>query len=160
MRFRVLLIIFFIVGLKANAASDVDTIIIKSDNSSERIAADLDSLVNTWYVKIAIKNKPSDNPGDTIGFQIPDTVYEHRLSKINSVINLPFNNIIRNHIEVYTIRQREKFCAVLGLKDYYFPMIEDVFDSYGLPAEFKYMAVIESALNPNDVNGRDVAVHV
>jgi membrane-bound lytic murein transglycosylase D len=157
MRFRVLLIIFFIVGLKANAASDVDTIIIKSDNSSERIAADLDSLVNTWYVKIAIKNKPSDNPGDTIGFQIPDTVYEHRLSKINSVINLPFNNIIRNHIEVYTIRQREKFCAVLGLKDYYFPMIEDVFDSYGLPAEFKYMAVIESALNPNAVNGRSGA---
>ena len=157
MRFRVLLIIFFIAGLKANAASDVDTIIIKSDNSSERIAADLDSLVNTWYVKIAIKNKPSDNPGDTIGFQIPDTVYEHRLSKINSVINLPFNNIIRNHIEVYTIRQREKFCAVLGLKDYYFPMIEDVFDSYGLPAEFKYMAVIESALNPNAVNGRSGA---
>jgi membrane-bound lytic murein transglycosylase D len=157
MRFRVLLIIFFIAVLKANAASDVDTIIIKSDNSSERIAADLDSLVNTWYVKIAIKNKPSDNPGDTIGFQIPDTVYEHRLSKINSVINLPFNNIIRNHIEVYTIRQREKFCAVLGLKDYYFPMIEDVFDSYGLPAEFKYMAVIESALNPNAVNGRSGA---
>ena len=157
MRFRVLLIIFFIAVLKANAASDVDTIIIKSDNSSERIAADLDSLVNTWYVKIAIKNKPSDNPGDTIGFQIPDTVYEHRLSKINSIINLPFNNIIRNHIEVYTIRQREKFCAVLGLKDYYFPMIEDVFDSYGLPAEFKYMAVIESALNPNAVNGRSGA---
>ena len=31
-------------------------------------------------------------------------------------------------------------------------MIEDVFDSYGLPAELKYMAVIESALNPNAVN--------
>ena len=31
-------------------------------------------------------------------------------------------------------------------------MIEDVFDSYGLPAELKYMAVIESALNPNAVS--------
>jgi membrane-bound lytic murein transglycosylase D len=157
MRFRVFLIIFFMAVLKANAVSDVDTIIVKSDNSSERIATDLDSLVNTWYVKIAIKNKPVENPGDTIGFQCPDTVYENRLSKINSVIKLPFNNIIRNHIEVYTIRQREKFCAVLGLKDYYFPMIEDVFDSYGLPGEFKYMAVIESALNPNAVNGRSGA---
>ena len=38
--------------------------------------------------------------------------------------------------------------------DYYFPMIEDVFDSYGLPAELKYMAVIESALNPSSLNGR------
>ena len=58
MRFTALLITFFLAVLAANAASDVDTIIIKSDDSSERIARDLDSLVNTWYVKIAIKNKP------------------------------------------------------------------------------------------------------
>jgi membrane-bound lytic murein transglycosylase D len=156
MRFKAILIIFFLAVLKVKAASDVDTIIIKSDNSSERIARDLDSLVNTWYVKIAIKNL-GEQEGDTAGLQCPDSVYINRLSKINSIISLPFNNIIRNHIELYTIRQREKFCAVLGLKDYYFPMIEDVFDSYGLPAEFKYMAVIESALNPNAVNGRSGA---
>jgi len=41
---------------------------------------------------------------------------------------------------------------VLGLKDYYFPIIEDIFDSYGLPTELKYMAVIESALNTNAVS--------
>jgi membrane-bound lytic murein transglycosylase D len=157
MRFTAILITLFFTILTAKAAPDVDTIIIKTDNSSERIARDLDSLVNTWYVKIAIKNNLAEYTGDTIGFQCPDSVYESRLSKINSIISLPFNNIIRNHIEVYTIRQREKFSAVLGLKDYYFPMIEDVFDSYGLPAEFKYMAVIESALNPNAVNRRSGA---
>jgi membrane-bound lytic murein transglycosylase D len=157
MRFKAILIFFFVAVLKVNAASDVDTIIIKKDDSSERIARDLDSLVTTWYVKIAIKNNLAGHEIDTVGFQCPDSVYINRLSKINSIISLPFNNIIRNHIEVYTIRQREKFCAVLGLKDYYFPMIEDVFDSYGLPAEFKYMAVIESALNPNSVNRRSGA---
>ncbi len=157
MRIKIILIIFFFAVLKANAASDVDTIIIKSDNSSDRIARDLDSLVNTWYVKIAIKNNLGEYQGDTIPLQCPDSVYINRLSKINSIISLPFNNIIRNHIEVYTIRQREKFSAVLGLRDYYFPMIEDVFDSYGLPAELKYMAVIESALNPGVVNRRSGA---
>ena len=157
MRIKIILIIFFFAVLKANAASDVDTIIIKSDNSSDRIARDLDSLVNTWYVKIAIKNNLGEYQGDTIPLQCPDSVYVKRLSKINSIISLPFNNIIRNHIEVYTIRQREKFSAVLGLRDYYFPMIEDVFDSYGLPAELKYMAVIESALNPGVVNRRSGA---
>ena len=157
MKFKAILIIFFLTVLKVNASPDVDTIIIKSDNSSQRIAQDLDSLVNTWYVKIAIKNYHSENNIDTLGMQCPDSVYESRIHKINSIIYLPFNNIIRNHIEVYTVRQREKFCAVLGLKDYYFPMIEDVFDSYGLPAEFKYLAVIESALNPNAVNRRSGA---
>ncbi len=151
MRLKLIFIIFFLAILKANASPDYDTIIIKSDNSTDRIANDLDSLVNTWYVKIAIKNL-NDSTVDTTSLMMPDEVYEQRLSKINSIISLPYNNIIRNHIHVYTVRQRRKFAAVLGLRDYYFPMIEDVFDSYGLPTELKYMAVIESALNPGVVN--------
>jgi len=157
MRYTAILLTFFLSILSAKAAPETDTIIIKDDPSSERIARDLDSLVNTWYVKLAMKNNPSGYQVDSVGVQCPDSVYESRLSKINSVISLPFNSIIKSHIEVYTIRQREKFSAVLGLKDYYFPMIEDIFDSYGLPAEIKYMAVIESALNPNAVNRRSGA---
>jgi membrane-bound lytic murein transglycosylase D len=157
MKFTAVLITFFFAVLNANAAPGTDTIIIKSDDSGEKIARDLDSLVSTWYVKIAIRKNLNEYLGDSIGLQCPDTVYENRIRKINSIISLKFNNIIRSHIEVYTIRQREKFSAVLGLKDYYFPMIENVFDSYGLPAELKYMAVIESALNPSVVNGRSGA---
>jgi len=157
MRFTTTLIIFLLTILNLNASALSDTIIIRSDDSTEKISRDLDSLVNTWYVKMSIKNIPGDFQSDTIGYRIADTLYESRISKINSIINLQFNSIIRSHIEVYTIRQREKFSAVLGLKDYYFPMIEDVFDSYGLPVELKYMAVIESALNPSVVNGRSGA---
>lgn len=149
------MILFFLGILKANAASDNDTIIIK-DNNRDRISSNLDSLVTTWYVKIAVRNDTAEI-GDSIGMSCTDTVYINRLSKINSIISLPYNSIIKNHIEVYTVRKRQKFAAVLGLKDYYFPMIEDVFDSYHLPAELKYMAVIESALNPGVVNGRSGA---
>jgi membrane-bound lytic murein transglycosylase D len=152
MRVTAMMLTFFFAFLSANAVSVTDTIIINSDNSTDRITRDLDSLVSSWYVKIAINSNPGEFQGDTSIFQCSDEVYEKRLSAINSIISLPYNNIIRNHIHVYTIRQREKFSAVLGLKDYYFPMIEDVFDSYGLPAELKYMAVIESALNPNAVS--------
>jgi membrane-bound lytic murein transglycosylase D len=152
MRFSTLLVFTLLFILDANAISFSDTIIIKSDNNAERITRDLDSLISSWYVKIAIKDLPAEFTGDTVALQYPDTVYSNRLSKINSIIKLPYNNIIRNHIHVYTIKQRDKFSAVLGLKDYYFPMIEDIFDSYGLPAELKYMAVIESALNPNAVS--------
>jgi len=151
-RFNILFTILFLAIINANASAVTDTIIIKSDNSSEKINADLDSLVNSWYVKLALQNNPGIFSNDTVGIQYADSVYINRLSKINSVIKLPYNSIIRNHIHVYTIRQRKQFSAVLGLMDYYFPMIEDVFDSYGLPAELKYMAVIESAINTNAVN--------
>lgn len=132
------------------AAEKPDTIIINSDNSIDRISRDLDSLTNSWYVRMALRNY--NVAGDSVGKALPDTVYAQRLNRINSIIRLPYNNIIRNHIHVYTIQKREKFAAILGLMDYYFPMIEDIFDSYGLPAELKYVAVIESALNPNAVS--------
>jgi membrane-bound lytic murein transglycosylase D len=157
MRFSIVLITIFITVANLHAASISDTIIVKGDNSADRIAEDLDSLINTWYVKTALANNPQEFTGDTTQLQCPDSVYDARLTRINSIISLPFNNIIKSHIEVYTVRQREKFCAVLGLKDYYFPRFEDIFDSFGLPAELKYMAVIESALNPNAVNRRSGA---
>lgn len=149
MRF-VILVIFLLSAITVEAAEKPDTIIINSDSSVEKITRDLDSLTNSWYVKLSMKN--THLRSDSIGMEYPDSVYEQRLGRINSIIKLPYNNIIRNHIHVYTVRQREKFAAVLGLTDYYFPMIEDIFDSYGLPAELKYMAVIESALNPNAVS--------
>ncbi|MCU0473081.1 MAG: transglycosylase SLT domain-containing protein [Bacteroidales bacterium] len=151
-RFNTLFAILFTVIINAGASSITDTIIIKSDIGSEKITSDLDSLVNSWYVKLALQNNPGIFSNDTAGIQYSDSVYKNRISRINSIIKLNYNSIIKNHIHVYTIRQREQFSAVLGLKDYYFPMIEDVFDSYGLPTELKYMAVIESALNPNAVN--------
>ncbi len=152
MRLTAITIFAFFILMNVHGSSGYDTIIIKSDNNAERIATDLDSLISSWYVRIAITNIPEEYQGDTSVMQYPDSVYSTRLSKINSIVSLPYNNIIRNHIHVYTIKQRDKFSAVLGLKDYYFPMIEDVFDSYGLPSELKYMAVIESALNPNAVS--------
>ena len=156
-RIKATMFLIFITVLTINASAVNDTIIIKSDDSTERITRDLDSLVNSWYVRLALKENPVINPDDSAIIEFPDSVYKERLSRINSIINLPYNNIIRNNIHVYTGRQRENFRAVLGLMEYYFPMIEDIFDSYKLPAELKYMAVIESALNPNAVNGRSGA---
>jgi len=151
MRIRILLVTFFLCTLNIVSAQKNDTIIFRSDESTARINADLDSLVSNWYVRMAYNNIGVYHE-DSVLIPVPDSVYISRLSKINSVIQLPFNSIIRSHIQVYTERQREKFCAVLGLMDYYFPMIENIFDSYGLPAELKYLAIIESALNPNAVN--------
>lgn len=152
------LIIFFLLATNiAGAFNESDTIIIKYDIDSEKISTDLDSLVNDWYVKRALETNPWVLNDDTTGIQYSDSIYIKRIARINSVVKLNYNNIIRNHIHVYTIKKRPQFKVMLGLKDYYFPMIEDVFDYYGLPAELKYMAVIESALNPNAVNRRSGA---
>lgn len=123
------------------------------DDDIRRITRDLDSLVTTWYVKTSLGIPERDYRITEPHIpEFPDSVYIDRLGRINSLITLPYNNIIRSHIHVYTSRQYDKFRIILGLQDYYFPMIEDVFSSYDIPLELKYMAVIESALNPNAVS--------
>jgi membrane-bound lytic murein transglycosylase D len=151
----ILIVLLLFTTVIASADNIQDTLILRSDDNVDRVSRDLDSLVNSWYVKLALKKTPY--LGDSAGREYPDSVYISRLEKINSIINLPYNNIIRNHIHVYTVRQREKFSVVLGLMDYYFPMFENIFDSFGIPAELAYVAVIESALNPNAVNAKSGA---
>jgi membrane-bound lytic murein transglycosylase D len=151
MKLKIITIFMLALPALLFAAETGDTIIIRSDDGIERVTRDLDSLVNSWYVSLALRTVPS-NLNDSVIGEFPDSVYKERLSKINSIISLPYGSIIRNHIHVYTEKKVESTSAILGLMDYYFPIIEDIFDSYGLPAELKYMAVIESALNPNAVS--------
>jgi len=147
-----LLLVFIMLILPLAARAENDTIIIRDDDSSMIcIENNLDSLLNNWFVKMSLEEYPGFYSDSSI-VEFPDSVYVDRIGRINSVISLPYNNIIRNHIHVYTGKRQNKFKVILGLQDYYFPMIEDIFDSYGLPVELKYMAVIESALNPNAVS--------
>lgn len=134
------------------AGATNDTIIIRSDTSQEIISLNLDSLVNIWYISKLIEENQLTAYDAPPLVEFPDSVYRERLKAIQSLVNLPYNSIVRNHIHVYTGRKRDRFEIMLGLREYYFPMIEDIFDSYGLPTELKYMAVIESALNPNAVS--------
>jgi membrane-bound lytic murein transglycosylase D len=115
----------------------------------------LDSLMQIWYVQESIGSDTliSEMAEDELSFvpEFHDSIYIQRLRKIPSIVNLTYNNIVRNYIHVYT-RKRDKLEVMLGLKDYYFPMFEEVLDLYGLPLELEYLAVIESALNPRAVS--------
>ncbi|MDR1225830.1 MAG: LysM peptidoglycan-binding domain-containing protein [Prevotellaceae bacterium] len=83
---------------------------------------------------------------------LSDSLYMARLKKMPSVINLPYNDRVRSYIILYTDKIRDKSQNILGLSEYYFPILESILDQYGLPLEFKYLPVIESALNPRAVS--------
>ena len=67
---------------------------------------------------------------------------------MNSYISLPFNETVRNYMVLYSEKMPTKMGHILGLCSYYMPIFEDIFNRYGLPDELKYLAIIESALNP------------
>lgn len=108
--------------------------------------ANLDKLVNSWYVKryatkINHEGYQDNTPAD-------DSTYVERLSKLPNIIELPYNNIVRQCIELYVNRRRDLVEYMLGIESFYFPMIEETLDKYDLPLELKYLTIVESALNP------------
>lgn len=78
----------------------------------------------------------------------PDSVYINRLYSLPTQMELVFNPVVKQYIEMYAGRRRNLVGYMLGQGQYYFPMFEDALDREGLPLELKYLPVIESALNP------------
>ena len=56
-----------------------------------------------------------------------DEVIRERLAKLPTVIEMPFNQIVRSYIERYTERGRAQVAALLGLSNYYMPIFEQAY---------------------------------
>jgi membrane-bound lytic murein transglycosylase D len=161
-RFVGLISAYFIACTLATGSVNRDTIPVLRDSTLEgvgiiaRFGSNLDSLLNLWYVQQAIdtNNLVMVVEHDSVGIipDFPDSVYIKRLATINSAIELQFNRIVRNYINVYTQKQRDRVEVMIGLTDYYFPIFEEILDLYQLPQELRYLPVIESALNPRAVS--------
>ena len=142
-----------------------DTSLVSVDDTSQeknldyiekaQIQTNFDSLLNQWYVQTSNNQDTTsylsldyNAENDSILSTVPDSVYRERLERIPSVIPLTYNRIVRNYIEMYLYKKRDRVEVMTGLANYYFPLFDDIFDAYGVPTELKYMSVIESALNP------------
>lgn len=110
-----------------------------------------DSLMDLWYThQMAINAQDEFYDMDSVRFasNVPDDVYIERLKKMNSFIQIPYNDIVRNYIIMYSEKMHKRMPYMLGLCKYYMPIFEEMFDKYELPIELKAMAIIESAMNP------------
>jgi membrane-bound lytic murein transglycosylase D len=108
----------------------------------------IDSLLYALYLQNADTVDSFSEDEYMPAAELHDSVYINRLSKIASVVHLPYNDIVRRCIVNYTQKRRDGTERILSLSDYYFPVFEEILHSYGLPLELKIMSVIESALNP------------
>ncbi len=86
----------------------------------------------------------------TVADNTPDSVYTNRLRRIVSPIQLPYNPIVKAHISRYTQPAHTGLISrVLGMSQYYFPIIEEELLKADLPVELRALPIIESALSTN-----------
>jgi len=77
--------------------------------------------------------------------------YKKRLDSIQKEIPLPYNESVQRYIDVYTNR-KDQMGKMLGLSEYYFPIFENALKAYNVPAEFKYLPIIESSMNSHAIS--------
>ncbi|WP_296619442.1 lytic transglycosylase domain-containing protein [Marivirga sp.] len=75
-------------------------------------------------------------------------IIQERLTQIENEIPLTYNPIVNSFISYFTVTNREYTEKVAKLQTKYFPMIERYLEKYDLPDELKYLAIVESGLNP------------
>lgn len=82
--------------------------------------------------------------------ELPTEVLKKRLKELDArtPFKVEYNESLESVIKQYLKNRRGSLERLMGLSEYYFPMFEQELDKNNLPLELKYLAVIESALNP------------
>ena len=117
----------------------------------EGMMPELDSLLQLYNAKKYLRvstdcNLPDVNP------TFPREVFVERLSRLPTLIEMPYNEVVQKFIDRYSSRLRRSVSYMLGASNFYLPIFEQALESYGLPLELKYLPIIESALNPKAVS--------
>lgn len=110
-----------------------------------------DSLLALWMENRRIgllEQEEYDMEVEKFTSNVPDSVMMQRLVAMNPYITLPFNETVKNYMILYAEKMPTNMGRLLGLSAYYMPILEETFAKYELPLELKYLAVIESNLNP------------
>lgn len=119
----------------------------------------LDSLANLKFFQdyyLSPENQISNIyqfPVDEIP-RYHDSIVAKRIAELNrnTPFELTYNQHVKDFIDLYAVRKRALTSRALGLAAVYFPLFEEMLDKYNMPQELKYLAVVESALNPTAVS--------
>lgn len=141
------------IALQNDSVAENDTVVYVFFDD-DPFAARLDSLLR---LSLFATDDSSTTAFLADTFELPDvpmvsdSLLALRMEALNrqTPFDLQYNEDVKRYIQLYGVCKREQVSRMMGLAEYYFPLFEPVLDKYDLPLELKYLAIVESALNPN-----------
>jgi membrane-bound lytic murein transglycosylase D len=128
---------------------------IKSTFSNHEEMACIDSL---WMKELSSsdlfetmqKDLLSIDPDVEVDYSLDTELLKKRLADMDakSPFNIEYSKGLENIIKSYLKNRPRSYERLMAISEYYFPMFEEHLAKYNVPIEIKYLAVIESALNP------------
>jgi membrane-bound lytic murein transglycosylase D len=82
--------------------------------------------------------------------KIPTNILKERLKHLDDTTPffVAYNPILENVINSYLKYRKRYYPRLMAKAEYYFPMFEKYLDQYDIPLEMKYLAIVESTLDP------------
>jgi membrane-bound lytic murein transglycosylase D len=123
--------------VKHNEASRIDNLWMQELANSELSGLMHDDILNI-------------NPDENVEYDLPTAVLKERLAKLDakSPFHIDYNIGLENVIKSLLKNRKKSYERLLGISQYYFPLFEEALSKYNIPIEVKYLAIVESALNP------------
>lgn len=132
---------------------------VKSTFKKDDVATRVDSLWMKELTSLDIyddltKDIQTINTDVTVDEELPTELLKQRLTAMNekSPFEIEYNQGLENIIKSFLKNRKKSFSRLMALSEYYFPIFEDAFAKQNVPLEIKYLAVVESALNPKAVS--------
>jgi len=132
---------------------------VKNSFKKDVAATRVDSLWMNELTSLDIyddltKDIQTINTDVTVDEELPTDLLKQRLQAMNekSPFNIEYNQGLENIIKSFLKNRKKSFSRLMALSEYYFPIFEDAFAKQNVPLEVKYLAVVESALNPKAVS--------
>lgn len=150
-----ILVTVFAIGLNALSVMGAQSILeIKNSITDDNIIAPESFETQTRLLEENFYLKNYVVPGIDLGASQTATPaeYEERLKKLPTEIELPYNSVVGNYINMYLTKRRSLVADMLALHSYYGPIFIEELLKEGMPTELQYLPVIESAINPNAVS--------
>ncbi len=125
-----------------------DTITDSNFTLTDEYVTNLEKQLDDWYLRNYTAYTPQSHT-NTHSANYPDSVYRRRLAEMETIIDMPYNQVVRNCIDRYMRNHNNALGAMLGRSILYMPIFEQALEEAGLPLELKYLSVVESALRPD-----------
>jgi membrane-bound lytic murein transglycosylase D len=92
----------------------------------------------------------SIDPDVEVDYNLSTRVLKQRLEAMDakSPFNIEYSKGLENIIKSYLKNRHNSYERLMAISEYYFPMFEERLAKYNVPLELKYLAIVESALNP------------
>jgi membrane-bound lytic murein transglycosylase D len=90
------------------------------------------------------------NIDEKVSFDLDTELLKKRLHKLDvqSPFVIEYNAALENVIKSFLKNRSKSFERQMAIAEYYFPLFEEKLSKYNLPLEIKYLAIVESALQP------------